>query len=115
MNLNEFVESEKIKNELEHDLADLISIKSIAGSKDGIYPYGKECGAVLDKMLSLGEKYGFTTENHDYHCGSVIYGNSEKEIGIIAHLDVVPVGNGWSTDPFVLTKRKNCYIGRGTK
>ena len=66
---------------------------------------------------SIAEKYGFRTENHDYHCGSVLYGDSEKEVGIIAHLDVVPASaDGWSTEsPFVLTKRGECIIGRGTR
>lgn len=115
MNIFDFVNSTRIIKELEEDLAALISIKSIAGEKDGVYPYGRECGRVLDTMLALGEKYGFRTENHEYHCGSVIFGDKEKEVGIVTHLDVVPAGTGWSGDPFVLKKVKNCYVGRGTK
>ena len=105
------------KGEFESDLAELVAIDSVAGEPDGVYPYGKGSAAALDAMLSIAEKYGFRTENHDYHCGSVLYGDSEKEVGIIAHLDVVPASaDGWSTEsPFVLTKRGECIIGRGTR
>ena len=35
------------------------------------------------------------------------------EVGIYAHVDVVPAGDGWSTPPFVLTRRGEFLHGRG--
>lgn len=31
----------------------------------------------------------------------------------LSHVDVVPAGDGWETDPFVMTKIGNQYFGRG--
>ena len=43
-----------------------------------------------------------------------ITGKSEKQIATIAHLDVVPEGNGWDSNPFDLVERDGYVIGRGT-
>ena len=32
---------------------------------------------------------------------------------MLSHVDVVPAGDGWETDPFVMTKIGNQYFGRG--
>lgn len=32
----------------------------------------------------------------------------------MAHVDVVPAGEGWETDPFTLVQKGNLYFGRGT-
>ena len=114
MTSREFFSNDKIRAQALSDLAEIISIPSVASSPDGIYPYGRECAIALDKAKELAEKYGFTVENHDYRCMSVLYGDSEKEVGIVCHLDVVPAGDGWSVDPFMLTVSDNLLIGRGT-
>lgn len=105
---------ENIRKQAIEDLAEIISIPSVAGEKEGIYPYGKVCADALDKAASLAEKYGFRVENHDYHCMSVLYGEEETEIGIVCHLDVVPAGDGWSVPPYELTVKDGLLLGRGT-
>ncbi len=118
MNINKLAEnyfkSEIIQKQALSDLEEIIKIPSVAGEPDGIYPYGKECAKALDKAGELAEKYGFKVENHDYHCMSVLYGDSDKEIGIVTHLDVVPAGDGWSVEPYALTEQGELLIGRGT-
>ncbi len=118
MNINKLAEnyfkSEIIQKQALIDLKEIIKIPSVAGEPDGIYPYGKECAKALDKAGELAEKYGFKVENHDYHCMSVLYGDSDKEIGIVTHLDVVPAGDGWSVEPYALTEQGELLIGRGT-
>lgn len=114
MTAKEFFSDDSIRNQALADLSEIIAIPSVAASPDGIYPYGRECANALDKARSLAEKYGFKVENHDYHCMSVLYGDSETEIGIVCHLDVVPAGDGWSVEPFELTIRDGLLIGRGT-
>lgn len=102
-----------INEQLEEDLAALISIQSIASRREGVYPFGKQCANAIDKAIELGKDYGFKTENHEYYCASIINGSKSDEVGIVAHLDVVPAGNGWSYDPFRLTIEDGKYIGRG--
>ncbi|MBQ9848868.1 MAG: Sapep family Mn(2+)-dependent dipeptidase [Clostridia bacterium] len=105
---------EAIKAQAISDLAEIIAVPSVAGDAEGIYPYGKNCALALDKAKELCEKYGFTTVNHDYHCMSVLFGDSEREIGIVCHLDVVPAGDGWSVEPYALTRQNGLLLGRGT-
>ena len=106
--------NEEIRAQAIADLAEIIKIPSVAGERDGIYPYGRECAKALDTAQALAEKYGFTVENHDYHCMSILYGEGEDEIGIVCHLDVVPAGDGWSVPPYELTVNGNLLMGRGT-
>ncbi len=109
-----FFAKENIRREAIKDLAEIIKIPSVAGDREGIYPYGKVCAEALDKAAELAEKYGFRVENHDYHCMSVLYGDAETEIGIVCHLDVVPAGDGWSVPPYELTEKDGLLLGRGT-
>ncbi len=101
------------EKELEADLASLIAIPSVASKKEGSYTFGAECAKALDTAIAMGSKYGFRTENHDYYCASIISGNKKDEVGIVAHLDVVPAGSGWSYEPYRLTVEGDKYVGRG--
>lgn len=96
------------------DLAKLISFKSIYADGEKNYPFGKETANALNCFLDIAKKMGFSTINYDNYAGEVFFGEGE-EIGIIGHLDVVPAGEGWLTDPFTLTEKDNKLIGRGTE
>lgn len=104
----------EIRSQAIDDLAEIIRIPSVASAPEGEYPFGKACAEALDKASDIAQKYGFTVENHDYRCLSVLYGESEREIGIVCHLDVVPAGDGWSVEPYDLTVKDGLLIGRGT-
>lgn len=98
------------------DLARIVAIPSISGKEEGKYPFGKKCGDVLDEMMSLASEYGFQIENHEYYCGSLLVrGNKKnpKRIGMYAHLDVVPLGEGWYNPPLECTLKDGFLIGRG--
>lgn len=105
---------DSVEKEFESDLAALIEIPSVAWKKEGVYTFGASCAKVLDAAMEMGKKYGFKTENHDYYCASIISGDKKDEIGIVAHLDVVPAGSGWRYEPYKLTVESDKYIGRGT-
>ena len=36
----------------------------------------------------------------DNYAGHFTFGEGEEELGIFAHMDVVPAGSGWKTDPY---------------
>lgn len=101
--------------EMKAALARLVAIPSVSGEKDGIYPFGAECGRVLDEFLKLCEENGFKTENYDYYAASADFSEGEKtELGILAHLDVVPVSEkDWSVPPFEMTEKDGRLYGRG--
>lgn len=62
-------------------------------------PFGKGAADCLAHFLALARSFGFETHNYDNYCGEVIFGDG-PEFAILAHLDVVPAGNGWTKDPF---------------
>lgn len=113
--VREYMDRADIRAQFEKDLADIISVPSVSEKGEGKHVFGENCAKVLVKTLEIGAKYGFTPENHDYYCGSLIYGEGEKEVGIVSHLDVVPCGGGWSVEPYALTIKDGLYIGRGTE
>lgn len=94
------------------DLEKLISYKSIQSDAKPGAPFGEQIKKSLDFFLSIAKNMGFNTINHGGYIGEITYGEGE-EIGIIGHLDVVPVGIGWDTDPFTLTEKDGVYYGRG--
>lgn len=94
------------------DLAQLISYKSVISQPQVNAPFGKEIKSCLDYFLSIAKNMGFETINYDDYAGEIIYGEGQ-EIGIIGHIDVVPTGIGWKTDPFTLTEISGVYYGRG--
>ncbi|MBP5238786.1 MAG: M20/M25/M40 family metallo-hydrolase [Clostridia bacterium] len=114
--IERYFENPVIRAEFESDLSALLSVPSVAGKAEGIYPYGRECARAVDTALAIAKRLGFRTENHEYHCASAVLGESEREIGIVAHLDVVPAGGGWHYEPYALTvdREKGVYIGRGS-
>lgn len=78
-------------------------------------PFGPDCRKVLDYALERGRHYGFDTADHDGYAGSVTWGDYDHAIGVIAHLDVVPVGDGWVYPTFDATylPEHDVLIGRG--
>ena len=38
-------------------------------------------------------------KNVDNYAGHFEFGEGEEVLGIFAHMDVVPAGSGWDTDP----------------
>ena len=83
-------------------LEKIINIPSVGGTAEDNAPYGKKPTEVLDLFLKEAGKCGFSTVIVGDRAGWVEYGSGEKLLGIICHLDVVPVSDGWSTDPFTL-------------
>lgn len=76
-------------------------------------PFGKGAADCLAHFLALADSLGFETHNYDNYVGEVIFGDAEKEFAILAHLDVVPAGNGWTRDPFGGEVSEDRIWGRG--
>ena len=102
-------------NEMLQTLNQLCSFKSVtARTDDPEHPYGEETNKALKYMLDTCKGFGFRTVNLDNQIGYAEIGEGEELFGILAHLDVVPVGSGWAHDPFAATVADDGYIyGRG--
>ncbi|MDO4458846.1 MAG: Sapep family Mn(2+)-dependent dipeptidase [Clostridia bacterium] len=106
---------EPLMPEIKANLARLVKYNSVLGeAKEGM-PFGEGPKAVLDEGLRIAEELGFRTKNVDNYCGIAEMGaeDSDKLIGIAAHLDIVPAGEGWDTDPFTMVEKDGYLYGRG--
>ncbi|MDE6947109.1 MAG: dipeptidase PepV [Anaeroplasmataceae bacterium] len=97
-------------------LAKLISFKTVLHQYDpkAEAPFGEENKQALKFILETASHEGFTTYNDRNYAGHIEFGKGKETLGILAHLDVVPVeGQTWDTAPFHLTIRDNQLFGRG--
>ena len=79
-------------------------------------PFGENNKKALEYLLNEGKKLGFTTKNLDNYAGHIEYGEGDEVLGILAHLDVVPVTiDEWKTNPFELVIKDGKMYGRGTQ
>lgn len=101
--------------EMKAALARLVRIPSVSSEKEGKYPFGAQCGRVLDEFLKICGENGFKNDNYDYYAGSADFlDNVVPALGILAHLDVVPVTEkDWSFPPFDVTEKDGRLYGRG--
>lgn len=110
----ENMEMDKATQDLLKDLDEIVSINSVSiETDDPQAPFGKGAAEALEKTLALCEKYGMKAKNCNHMVGYADYGDKGDLIGILCHLDVVPAGDGWSSDPFKVTIKGDKIYGRG--
>ena len=109
MEVKEFLS--KHQEDMIKDLSLLVKHNSINSADEP--PFGKANRAVLVEALGIMQDKGLKTNNLDYYCGYGEVGEGEKLIGILCHLDIVPAGDGWKSDPFTLDRRDEVLYGRG--
>ncbi len=105
------------REEIVDALSRLVSIRSVSvRDEEGPYPFGRGCAQALDCALSMARELGMSTRNLDYYCGTAtgLGDGKSGSIGIIAHLDIVPEGSGWSFPPFDAQQVDGFLVGRGT-
>ena len=105
---------QKNKEDIVADIKDLVSINSVQGTPETDAPYGRGPKKALEKILEISKKNGLSVKNLDNRTGyAQIDGKSEKYLASIAHVDVVPRGNGWKADPFTVREINGYLVGRG--
>ena len=109
MQVKQFIEN-NLEN-MKSDLAKLVSFNSVNSNDEA--PFGSENRKALDCAIELMKQKGLNTKNLDYYCGYGETGQGEELIGILAHLDIVPAGEGWQSDPFKMVEKDGYLLGRG--
>ena len=107
--------TKKYEKPLMENLKGLVAINSVydeatASEKN---PFGEGVSKALKYFEELAKKDGFQVTNYDNKVVEAIVGEGKKNITIMAHADVVPVGTGWSQDPFQVVEKKGVVYGRG--
>ena len=111
--LDEIIEN--YRDNIINTTCELINIPSVSiETENSDMPFGKDCHKALNYFLNLGKELGFKTKNVDNYCGYIEFGEGEKLVGLIGHLDVVPSGDDWETPPFQASIRDGKIYGRGS-
>ena len=108
-------ELESRKMDLLRDTQNLLKIKSVLDEENASEeaPLGQGVKEALDYMLDLGRKDHFTVKEVGHVAGHIEMGEGEELVGILCHVDVVPEGSGWSSDPFGAEIRDGRIFARG--
>ncbi|WP_220515273.1 M20/M25/M40 family metallo-hydrolase, partial [Streptococcus pneumoniae] len=108
-------EVEKRKEDLLADLFSLLEINSERDDSkaDAQHPFGPGPVKALEKFLEIADRDGYPTKNVDNYAGHFEFGDGEEVLGIFAHMDVVPAGSGWDTDPYTPTIKDGRLYARG--
>lgn len=114
-NINWFSEVEKRKESLIVDTQKLLQIKSVLDEDNATddAPLGQGVKDALVHMLELGKSDGFSIKNVGNLAGHVEFGEGKESVGILCHVDVVPEGDGWSSDPYAAEIREGNIYARG--
>lgn len=103
------------KESLLKDTQELLKIKSLLDEENATpdAPLGSGVKEALQFMLDLGEGDGFTPKNVGNLAGHLEFGQGDELLGILCHVDVVPEGDGWTSDPFGADIRDGRIYARG--
>ena len=102
-------------DEIKKKISQIVRFPSYQQPAENGMPFGEPAAEALKYFLSLAKNMGFETHNYDNYAGEVIYGEGE-EFAVLAHLDVVPAGSGWTREPFggEIDNEAGRIWGRGT-
>lgn len=95
-------------------LSELVKIESVKAAREGSNaPFGKKIREALDYCLELGKQMGLKINDIDGYAGEIEFGEGAQQdtIGILAHLDVVPLGEGWTHEQGAI--ENDTIYGRG--
>ena len=99
------------------DIAKLVAVNSVNMPPKPGMPFGEGPAKALETALEIASGMGLATENCEGMIGYAQVGEGgrgcERYLATVTHLDVVPVGDGWSADPFTMREREGWILGRG--
>lgn len=108
-----FEQVEKRRQDLIDDVCTIIHIDSQRTEPQEGMPFGSGVNEALLKALEICEREGLSTGNCDGYMGYGQWGNGERHIGIMGHLDVVDIGKGWNDPAFSAAIHDGRIWGRG--
>lgn len=111
MKLTEIIES--YKDDIIKGVQELIQIKSVEGEPAENMPFGLGPYEGLKYVLDLAAEMGLKVKNYDNYAGHVDFGDGDKTIGILTHIDVVPEGEEWTYPPYNGEIHDGKIYGRG--
>jgi succinyl-diaminopimelate desuccinylase len=101
------------EQELLADTVRMLKIPSIEGAPEPNAPFGAANREALDLALALGDAWGMRTKDVDGYIGFAEFGQGERLVVSLGHLDVVPTGPGWKHEPFGAEIEEGYVYARG--
>ncbi len=113
--IDEYIESKRdeIFATLKRWIAQYSPAEEPEGYPDDGKPFGEAVRKMLDIALEDGKRLGFDVHNMNGYSGDICMGEGEQTMGMLAHLDVVPIGDGWTHDPLACEMKDGIIYGRG--
>ena len=102
------------KDEVVKEIQNAVRVKSVKEAPLPGMPFGEGPAKALDHFMDLAKKLGFKAEKFDNYAMHIDMGEGEETLGILAHVDVVPEGDGWTYPPYSGTIADGKIFGRGT-
>ncbi|MGQ9778894.1 MAG: dipeptidase PepV [Bacillota bacterium] len=102
------------RTEIVRDLQALVRLESVVGPAAPGAPFGPGVRAALDFVLARARAMGLAAKDVDGYAGHVEFGAGQEIVGILAHLDVVPAGEGWTHPAFGGEVVDGRLYGRGS-
>jgi len=100
-------------DEMLNNLSRLVKYNTVREEALPGMPFGKANADCLGEALQIAKDLGFKVTNLDNYCGYAEMGSGKDIIGVVGHLDIVPAGDDWETDPFTITIKDGIAYGRG--
>lgn len=105
------------EEELVQELQELVQINSVLDEETvtAEVPFGNGPLEALKWLLAKGQMAGLQTKNIHNYAGHIEMGEGEELLGILCHVDVVPVGDeaNWTYPPFSGTIADGKLFARG--
>ncbi len=102
--------------EIVSEIGKLVAVPSVVdwGAATPESPSGPDAHAGMKAALDLATRLGFPATDEKGEIGwADLEGESETQLGMICHADVVVPGVGWTSDPWTMQRRDGFLIGRG--
>lgn len=103
------------ESDLVEAVSRLVSIPSTKGDAQPGMPFGPGPAAALEEAVQMALELGLSVKNLEGYVGVADLNDLETQVHILAHLDVVAPGDGWTvTEPYTPKLVDGLLYGRGT-
>lgn len=109
--INAYLEAQK--DAIVRDLKTLVEINSVRSVPQPGKPFGEGGAKAVAAAMEIAAAHGYAPKNYDNYACELDLGEA-PDLLLLAHLDVVEAGDGWTKEPFRLTVEGDTLYGRGT-
>ena len=107
--------ADALQQEIVADLQQILRFETVSGAPDeaGQKRYHEQIALCMEFLQTKSEAEGFEWRNHDNVVALAELKGGDTHIALPVHIDVVPVGEGWTQNPFGGDVVDGTVYGRG--